>query len=308
MRYYEDVLPSGVPFKVRAFIGEDHEILTSRRNMRDGNTFERFCAAIVISIGDNNNVTEDFINSMLSNDRKFILFTARQFTQKWPEEFEFEYEWPMQDKIREVTTHQVEMGHNNFPVIPYKWVRDLMENIENASDIGDFSKLDKIEDDTDIDTDYKTTFPLIYSSYQDMLDENSLRQQFVLPISEEVIEFSLMTGLVEKKLDMIPKNKITINTELTIRDCKTQKEFKEEIAGKTHTKYIWNHKKADGYDIDALRNYIRDLEGEVQTAMVITNRIGERERIDLVQQTEFFFPSQATSARFSTSLPTRGRR
>lgn len=85
-------LLSGVECEVREFTGEHSELFT-KENVMKGKFIEKMLLAVIVRVGSEQNITSDFVKSMLSGDRTKALFEARQFTQGFPETYEVSVEF-----------------------------------------------------------------------------------------------------------------------------------------------------------------------------------------------------------------------
>lgn len=85
-------LLSGVEAEVREMTGEHQEILTKKIKGENASTrINKLLSKVLVRVGTNTNITMDFINNMLTQDRRFALSMARQFSMDFEEEFNYTF-------------------------------------------------------------------------------------------------------------------------------------------------------------------------------------------------------------------------
>lgn len=89
----EVTLPSGNVVLIREQTGEDDSILTNTKSSSEGNSFDKFIAAIVVSSKkhDNKQLTLQDVTKMRLRDKYAILFNSRIFSLG--NILQFEYTW-----------------------------------------------------------------------------------------------------------------------------------------------------------------------------------------------------------------------
>jgi hypothetical protein len=304
-RIYKAVFPSGVPFSVRNLKGKDHETLTKSKNLKDGSAITKMLGDCLLSIGDDTNITEKFVEKLLSNDRKYALVTLRQHTLKFQESFDFKYDWPLDSgsKEKEVQEYSVKFTPEYFPCIPYKWVKERMKEIKRpALGEGEEPERERAGTSTAMIDDFEVEvaepeveegeFPVMYSSYDEMLKKHGERE-LVLPESGEKITYKLLTVESEKKWMNISQDSISANTAIMMRAPKSTY-ISKNTGGPVTT--VWDIKEADAIDIEYVRRDQKAMEGTVDTFLTIQHQTDKMRsvRVDLITITDFFFPSQAT--------------
>lgn len=75
---YTYTLPSGVEIELRGMTGDDEEILTNRKLMKDGAGINKVLANCIVRIGQDTEIKEDDVLNMLAGDRLFALVRLRQ--------------------------------------------------------------------------------------------------------------------------------------------------------------------------------------------------------------------------------------
>lgn len=275
-REHEFVLPSGVKCKVRSLKGKDQGTITKQDKVGDVTVFNKMLSDCILALGDKTLVTEKDVSRMLINDRKFALVELRQFSLRYKEIFEFDYEWPVEKSgKKEVSKHKIQFTDDNFPAKPYAWV---------AKKIAETS-----EEDMEIVKSNGDKFPVMYESYKDML-ENERTMIFETEDGDQ-IEWQCATGDDETAWANVSKSQLDVNVTLKMKNPKLLLSTKE--GGVAKVKY--NIEEADIIDVEAFRKITKETEGDIDTFLTIKhpNNDSVRERIDLVGTVDFFFPSQA---------------
>lgn len=284
-RLFTGVLPSGVEIAVRNLTGGDQETLTASKNTRNGSGFNKMLAGAIERLGDLEGaaITERTIERMLSNDRKDALVMVRQHSLKFQEYFEFAYDWPIEGNRKQLQQFSVKFDDEDFARKPYFWVAEEMERLARQREA---------EGGTSEPLTGFAAFPIMYESYNEMLEAQST-QRYKLPESEQMIEWSLLTGEVEKKYTKVAMDDRTSNTTLMMRSPKEilTTDTDEPQAVLTG----WSPARADILDVEGFRREIRRVEGHIDTILTIKNQADESRtaRVDLVGTVDFFFPSQA---------------
>lgn len=286
-RIKESVTPSGVSFTVRALKGKDQATLTtvSQSDSAAPSTIDQMLSDCLISLGVKGEaeITPKVVGRLLSNDRKFILVTLRQHTLNYQKQFEFKYDWPIDTNKRdkEVQNYSVNFTSDNFPVIPYWW---LLEHIEDlAKEDADF----KTPDGHDI------LYPAMFDNYDDMM----LEHQEIEGVFEDNTKYKwkLLDGKMEK--NMLSVKKININTPIEQRAIKyLWGDAPDTEAGEGAKKQVWtifDVGEADVLDLEQIREEIRLKEGEVDTSLTIEHQTNplKQVKVDLISIPAFFFPS-----------------
>lgn len=284
MEIKESVTPSGVKFSVRNLIGKDQDLLTKQMNKGESGAFNEMLANALQSLGDleKHRITPKVASELLSNDRKFILLTLRNHTLDYQKIFAFKYEFALRQghQSKEVFDYEVELTHENFPVKPYWWMRDAIQKAaDNAL---------KLNEEYAIPDGHVISFPELYPSYQEMLNENKFVMLEKLPKSGLKLRWEILDGLIERQFAEVMKNDLRINLMIDMRKPKYSfmKEGKEQwIMFETGKQHV--------VDLEALRMDIQDKEGNVDTSLTIQHPDdpGRQQRVDLIALPVFFFPS-----------------
>ena len=288
-RLKESVTTSGVSFTVRALKGKDQATLTEINqsgDQADDSSINKMMADCLMSLGDKQEVeiTPKVVSHLLSTDRKLILVTLRQHTLNYKKTFDFKYEWALGAGAvdKDVQDYSVNLTPENFPVTPYWWVSDKIE--EEKKDDPNYV----IPDGHDV------SFPIMYESYEDMLSEH----QEVEGEFEDGTRYKwkMMDGNIEKNMSKLKK--ININTPIAQRSPKYLfgNASSENEKGGSDIQQVWtilNIEDADVSDLEVLRKDIKDKEGDVDTSLTIQNAKNASKQItvDLIQIPAFFFPS-----------------
>lgn len=277
MDTYKGVLPSGVSFEVKEMGAREQGIITKQGDSENGENIIKLLKEVLVSIGDQGEeVTVDFIDSMLKNDRKVALIACRQFSLDFMEKFEFSYSWPIGDKGEKVeSNHTVSFNDVTFPLVPYKWVRDKMEVYE----------LEALQEGYD----YKAEIPVLYNSYSEMLEENSKRE--FIDKSGRKFEYKMSDGHSERKLSKISESDLDINTPLSILSFN---QLLTQTTGEKNkvVKLPYDVGNFGMIDISKLRDHVADYEGSYDTSLTIKhpNNDSKTTSVDLIGLKDFYFP------------------
>lgn len=275
-RIYKDVLPSGVQFEVRNLLGKDQELITDEKKSRDGKVFTKMLASALVSLGNNNNVTERDVERMLTNDRKYALVMLRQHSLRFKPEFDFTYDWPLADNQKIKEEYSVIFTREYFKIQPYEWVRLHMEALKaTAAAAGE--PFDE------------NVFPVMFENYSDV---HALREiTATLPESGARVKWMILNGELEEKAQHLPaRNSSTI---FHMREAKQILQLKDGGTEPVVTGLITS--EMDLMDLEYMRKRIREIEGSVDTILTVSSKKNpdKQARIDLVGTPDFFFPSQA---------------
>lgn len=299
MRTHESVTPSGVAFTVRNLTGFDQNTL-SKKSDNPSKQFNKMLADCMEQLGTLNgdSIKVEDVENLLSNDRKFILVVLRQFSLKYQKEFSFKYEWPVtgsgSKKDKEVQECSFNFTHENFPVIPYVWMRDAIEVIRRDNQV----LIEKGEEDNvkEIPDGHTVKFPILFASYDQMLAANSIHKG-KFPESGMDYEFALLDGKVENKWapTLSKEENIRINMMIEMHQPKVMYKAKKDGDKDIKTTFDPGSKSADLIDCEHIRKHIKEVEGTIDTSIVIQHEKdpGKSKRVDLITLVDFFFPSQA---------------
>lgn len=266
------VLPSGVGFTARAFIGADMELLSTSVADKGALAFNKLIEDCVISIGTDRDITSSKIDNLLSNDRKYLLLFLRQFSLNFKEKFEFTHEWPVTEdgQQKDVTPHSVII--KSFYTKPYIWVQKEIEELKEKGE------------------EFEYEFPEMYQSYKEVLDLN-LEQKIILEATGAEFFWEILTGNQENLFANVGKKQRHINLPIQMRKprvlLKGKKGNKDQLT-------MYNTSKGDWMDLEQIRKEIRDKEGIIDTSLSIKHPTLEKvAQIDLIGTLAFFVPSQA---------------
>lgn len=172
-------LLTGVECEIRNILGEDQEVFTSQKNIKDGTFINKFLKAIITRIGSKTNITNKDIDEMLSGDRRLVMLEIRNFENDFDTNFEFNYKFSSDGKTLE---HPVKIDFAEVERKPYT-----------------------LEDGTPIDC----------KEYSEVLELK--KQKVLLPKSNQVIYFEFLDGAKEFEILKHDKTTISVLTDLKIR-------------------------------------------------------------------------------------------
>ena len=133
MRTFDFVVPSGYTYTIREQNGEDEEILSNPKDLKDLMNFTKFIQAIVVNTNFTNSgklTLEDTLRIPV-NDRYCILICSRifsigdilEFSYKWPDGNKVSYEQDLNEllfdyAIREGDPRELELKPDAIPYYP----------------------------------------------------------------------------------------------------------------------------------------------------------------------------------------------
>lgn len=184
MRTINFYVPSGYQYEIREQNGEDEEILSNPKDMRDLMNFTKFIQAIVVKTNFTSNgrlTIQDALNIPV-NDRYCILFQSRIFSLG--DTVEFSYDW------------------DNGKVDYEQEVSDLL-----FDDYSEEKRSSLTEEDLNAKPDAIPYYP----------EGKKFDFEYTLE-SGKRIRFHLLDGNGERRLITLPKEKQTRNSPLLCRD------------------------------------------------------------------------------------------
>jgi hypothetical protein len=288
MRIKESVTPSGVAFSVRALTGYDQNTI-SKKNDNPGDQFNKMIMDCLMSLGtlSKDMIKIQHVEKLLTNDRKFILVTLRQFSLKFQKEFKFKFEWPLRkgSKVKEVEEREVTFDEKSFPIVPYKWM------IDKISAIGIENETVELETDKKAIPDgFAFNYPVLYESYDQMLAENKIVKG-TFPEGGANYQFELLDAAKEKVWSPVLSNEDDIVVNMMIEMHSPKIEMKTKDGGALLTKFEPGSVNSDILDVEHIRKHIKDVEGAVDTSLTIQHftDVTRVKRVDLVTLVDFSF-------------------
>lgn len=115
-------LTSGVECEVAEFTGLHQRILTEQTHKQLGDNLIEMLVHTIVRVGEitKPDITEAFVVSMLSSDRKHILVQARQFTMDFEEKFTFKYPYTDSNNIKQEHELEIDLKDGVFGFKPTK--------------------------------------------------------------------------------------------------------------------------------------------------------------------------------------------
>ena len=127
---------------------------------------------------------------------------------------------------------------------------------------------------------------------ESLITKGENKFHFTTPTGENLIEFQLMTDGLEKKVDAEVRGLKKLNKNASPIMSTRMKHMILSVDGNSDKKDI--REFVDGYflarDAKALRDYIKDIQPDVDFNFEITRENGELEEIDIPIGANFFFP------------------
>jgi len=254
-------LLSGVECEVKELTGKHQKMLTA-----GSKDFEKKLSAmlsdVIVRIGDERQIDEEFIKGMLSCDKKKALVEIRQFSLGFEETFSFTYDYRDLDNTKQTHEVNVHLEDGNFPSRTVK--REGEEGLVDAD----------------------------YTDYADVLEN---KDKFItLPRSGKEVRFTMLDGRGEAIGSAAKKADRSSHTLLKMR---RPVYFHKKEGGNEAVPIQLDLDELSYMDIEHLRKEIKLHEGFVDTEIVFehpNSELGEDDlREDVLGITAFFFPSEA---------------
>lgn len=294
-RIKESVLPSGVSFSVRNFVGKDQDDLTKKVGKDESGAFNELMFNVLQSIGDRTKekLTMADVTNLFENDRKFALVTARQHSLEYQEEFNFKFEWPLEEgkREKEMQEYTVTFDHDNFPVVPYIWMQTaIKKEAEKRKQEIQVSAFDFNEEEPEpYNPDgHLVPYPILFANYEAMVREC---KEISLKFDDgREFKWEVLDGKTAAIWAPVIKKSFRINMMIEMRKVKMKFD-----TGKSIQFMDFETATADIRDLEMIRQNIRLVEGTVDTSLTIQHQTDRTRtnRVDLITLPVFFFPSQA---------------
>lgn len=290
------VLPSGVSAIIKGLEGKHQELITEQDEKKRLEGLKEMLHDSIISLGNMSNIPENYINKLTSFDRKYLLWKLRELSNDDSPIFVFDYEFPAKNGMKHKERFEIVFNKKSFPVMPAIWVREKMyEDYKDVNNItGKLSEDQKQEAILgEFENNYDGDFPVMYRSYDEMLEEN-YEKYFILPQCGIEIFWHMACGTDEDKLSKISGYKTTSHTQFHMRTPKYHNKDLEKEKGKDIIEQVPINDLCN-QDIEALRGDIMETEGNVDSFVVVQSKKdpGLITQIDLLQVPAFFFVSLA---------------
>ena len=121
-------MPSGVECEVREMTGKEQRLLTEQDGKKFAAKLNDVLRNIIVRVGNKTHLTDEDITTLLSEDRKCILWNARMFSVG-EDKFTFEYKYIDKDRKEQVLPLEVDLNDEQ-PDKPYKKQWSSLETIE----------------------------------------------------------------------------------------------------------------------------------------------------------------------------------
>ena len=268
MQTHVFTLPSGVECEVKDLTGKHQRILTEQKNKKLGENLNEVLADCIVRVGEEKNITLEFIEKMLAADRKKALVEIRQFTFDYEPVFKFKYEYLSGENGNEQKKEQ---------------------EMEIA--------LSKQETDEEGQT--KTVikgFPT-KPYYKQWKEYKDIEKEVIITLkkSGKEVVYRMLDGQGEQVGMMTKKAERSTHTALRMR---FPREFVTTSSGKTPIQLDLD--KLPLKDIEQLRASIKEHEGQVDTEFRFMHPEAELKDssekeviVDILSVLAFFFPSEA---------------
>lgn len=266
-------LPSGVECEVKELTGKHQRLLTEQTQKPHGEKLVDMLVDVIVRVGSETTITNEFVNNMLSCDKKAILVEVRQFTLDFEEEFVFTYKYIDRDGNKQEDEMTIPIVKGQFPIKPM-----LIPSIQKNEDTGE---------------DERVLVPAQFTEYSEVLEAKKV--QITLPRSGELVQFEHLDGKGEIIGSSSKKSERSSHTVLKMRKCVR---FEKKEKGSIPIQL--NYDNLSIKDIEFLRSSIKEVEGGVDTEIQFEHPeadIKPQEEkmvvVDVLGTVAFFFPSEA---------------
>lgn len=262
-------LLSGVEAEIKMLSGKHQRMLTERKNKKHTDNLNDMLVDLLVRVGDNHNVDEDFVKSMLSADRRKCLVVARQFSL----EIEPDETLPKNDEYNQLA--------RDSKIFNFDWAY-----LDNN---GEKQKSEQSVDLSDGFPEHK--YKEQFTNYTELRKT----VEVVLPQGKIKARFKMLDGWSEELAANLKKDEQSSHTTLIMRNVQIEHQASKEK--------VWIQADLDRMsliNIEYLRKKIKEYEGRIDTEFMFmhpeadTKPQNEKEVVvDLLSVTAFFFPSQA---------------
>lgn len=282
----ELTLLSGIKCKIQELTGEHEGNLTSSKENIRKNAMDRLLEDCILELGDVVGPNMNHIKRMLEADRKHALIAIRQLSNDYDPNFNFFFEFPSKNGQKDKQKFNVDFTYAIMQTENF----DKVKNEVTITQTPILFEGEVPKNKKPVNFEAKPYWKK-FKTLDEIRDEQD--QIFVLPRSGRKVIWSLLTG--ELKASFIENSKFQNDNNshdlFKMRNCRYV-----ETDEKGQKSYIQIDFKTMIYkDIEALRAEILSKEGSFDTLLVIQNQKDstQKERVDLLDQPAFFFPSLA---------------
>lgn len=269
-RTHVSELPSGVEFEVKELTGKHQRLLTEQvGNKTMTERLNEVLAEVLVRVGSNTEINEDFVKKMLACDKQKALVDVRQFTMDFEKAFQFTWEYTDDQGMKQDHKLEIPLDEGNFPwkpVMAFNKEGELVTMKEAIVDAGE-----------DLE-------------YDSVLSRKAV--EIILPRAEMRVRYTMLDGEREAQASKIKKNDRSSHSVLKVR---TPVRF-----GEGDTPIQINLDTLAYKDIEYLRSDIKKMEGSVDTEIRFEHPEADSKPpsekdvvVDLLGTIAFFFPSEA---------------
>lgn len=282
------VLGSGVECEIQSLLGVHQKWITNQDENKRLQGFIDLMVDCIKRIGSDTDITEEKVEKMLGPDRKQLLVAIRQLSTNHEPNFVFDYEFPAKTGQKKKQRYDILFDENDFPMIPFKWVRDEMCRL--YAEQNEINDRELVADE--VSEALKMDVPVMYETYDEMLIANR-EQSYKLPESGVVVDWKLADGETESAFGKRLKSSGAVSSHTQLQMATPTYVDTEETEGKK-TPISLPLDQLTYMDIEGLRKNINDVEGKYDTLLAIQYKDENiHAQIDLVTVSAFFFPSLA---------------
>jgi len=271
----EFILLSGVKCVIQELTGKHERMLTTKKS-DTRNAYTEMLTDCILSLGDISPVNQNHVKRMLEADRKHALIELRQFSNDYDPKFKFSYEFALTGGKREKHEYEVDFSFAVVDVVK----KEAEEEVEGETELID-------KKNSEVNFVAKPYFKK-WNSYSEIA--NDKKQTIILPKSGETIEFSMLDGETTELFGPKHEDEITSHTLIKMRNPLV---IRQDEKGVKKPGIKLELDNLSFKDINFLREKILELEGNIDTTMVIAHPSdpSRTARVDLINLASFFFPS-----------------
>lgn len=283
-------LVCGIEAEVYALTGREQRILTEQKAQTVEARQYALLASILKRVGDTHldsfnkdSEREEFLKTMLSCDRKQTLVTARQFSNGFDPDYDFDFEYTSVDTAKGKQSFPQTVKLNDDGSFPYQPIKDFSADMLMKGGV----PLKSLKAIRAILSELK---PKVFESYDEVMKYKFM--YFTLPVSGIEVRMRMLDGTGEAIGSATKKEQQSSHTTLMTRNpCYKSKESYISFSLSDLDKMALN-------DLEAMRLVRKYVEGNVDSEIQFEHPeaalLPAHEKtviIDLSLQTSFFFQS-----------------
>lgn len=126
--YFKFTLPSGVSCEIKEMVGKHQRLLTQQKsNQTHNDRLNVMLADLIVSVGLNRAIDVEFVENMLTVDRKYALLMARQYAMDFEKVYTYVYTYEHNGQTYQ---YPVEVDLKEDGTFPFKPVKNQVNDYE----------------------------------------------------------------------------------------------------------------------------------------------------------------------------------